>query len=138
MNIYEWLEQVQKLDQLINAKLSEREQLWALATRVTPDTDGMPHGKGEVSDPVGNAVVKLVALAEEINQLVDMYVAHKQKVISALEELPAKEYGVLHRHYIKYMSWNAVAEDMGYCKQQIWRIRKKAISHLKDVIECYL
>lgn len=127
------LEQVRRLDVLINAKLVEREQLMALATRMTPDADGMPHGKGTVSDPVGNGAVKLVELAREIDRLVDEYMNQKQKVVKVLEQLPEEEYVVFHMHYIQYVSWNKICDTMGYSRQQLWRIRKKAGKKVEDV-----
>lgn len=138
MNVYEWLEQVRKLDQLITAKLAERDRLEALATDISAKPiDGMPHSNtGTVSQTMQNAVVNLVMLAREIDKLVDQYIDCKQHVVDVLETLPEKEYGVLHRHYIRYMTWEQVAEDMGYSTMQIWRIKQNAVKILKDVIEC--
>lgn len=127
------LEQVRRLDVLINTKLVEREQLMALATRMNPDSDGMPHGKGTVSDPVGNGAVKLVELAHEIDRLVDEYVDQKQRVTKVLEQLPEEEYVVFHMHYIQYVSWNKICDVKGYSRQQLWRIRKKAEKKVEDV-----
>lgn len=138
MNVVYWLEQVGKLDELINAKNAEYDRIMALATSITAKApDGIPHSNnGTVSDPVGNSAVKLARLSEEINALIDKYVDYKQEVVSALEKLPEKEYGVLHRYYIRYMTFEKIAEDMGFCRQQIWRIKKKALKNLEDVIEC--
>lgn len=138
MNVQEWLEQVRKLDQLIDAKLAEREKLIAMATDISPrPLDGMPFSNtGMVSKKVENAVINLIMLAGEIDKLVDKYVDYKQEVVKTLEKLPEKEYGVLHRHYIRYMTWEEVAEDMGYSTVQVWRIKKNAFKILEDVIEC--
>lgn len=139
MNAETWLEQVRKLDELIDAKLSERDKLWALATRMVPNMDGMPHAKGGVSDPVGSNVVKIIALAEEADKLIDRFVDHKEKVIKALETLPEKEYAVLHKHYIRYMTYEKIAEDMKYSDvRQVYRIRRKALQNLEKVIECHV
>lgn len=137
MNAQEWLEQVRKLDQLINAKLAERDRLKEMATDISPrPMDGMPFDNtGVASRKMENAVVRLIDLANDLNKLVDMYTKHKEKVVKALEQLPPNEYGVLHRHYIRYMTWDQVAEDMGYCTVQIWRIRKKALKNLQNVME---
>jgi DNA-directed RNA polymerase specialized sigma24 family protein len=138
MNAQTWLEQVKKLDQLINAKLAEREQVWSMITSATAsDSDGMPKPKGGVSDIVGDGVVKLRLLADEIDGLIDRYVDLKQEVTAVLEKLPEKEYGVLHRHYIRYMTWEQVAEDMEYSVRQIHRIKDKSLKNLEDVIVCH-
>lgn len=130
MTVCEWLEQVKKLDELINAKLAERTQVLAMATKMGADMDGMPHAKGNVSDPVGSGAVKLAHIAVEIDRATDQYVDLKQEIIAALEQLPEREYGVLHRHYIRYMTWEKVAEDMGYSTTQVWRIKNHGLALL--------
>ena len=134
--VIELLESVKKLDELLIAKEAERQQLWALATRITPQMTGMPHAGG-VSDKVGNIAVKLAQLAHETNAAWDKYLAQKKQVIALLEQLPADEYGVLHREYVRYMTQDAIAEDMGYSRMQIWRIKQNALESLKHVTECY-
>ena len=135
--VQKWLERVRELDVLIDSKLVERSQLLELATRMGAEMDGMPHAKGNVSDPVGNNVAKLVTLAKEIDALVDQFVDHKQKVIEALERLPENEYKVLHRQYIRYMTPSQIASDMNYSTMQIWRFQQNGLKLLKDVIGCY-
>ena len=137
MDVISWLEQIRKLDELINSKIAEREQVWSMITSVTiGEQDDMPHAKGGVSDPVGNGVVKLQMLAEDINRLIDKYIDHRQAAVRLLEQLPVEEYGVLHRQYVRYMTVEEIADDMGYSRQQVWRIKGKALKNLKDVTKC--
>lgn len=137
MSAKEWLEQVKKLDQLINAKLAERDRLKDIATDISPKMpDGMPgNHTGSVSQRMQNAVCALVDLEHKLDGLIDKYIDCKQKVVKALEQLPEKEYGVLHRHYIKYMTWEKVAEDMGYSTVHVWRIKNSAIEHLDNILQ---
>ena len=132
MTAEQWLEQIKWLDERIDAKLAEREQLMALATKVTPSLDGMPHGGG-VTDKVGNVAVKLAALAEETNALVDRYVDERQKVIQALEQLPTNEYAVLHKHYVQFMTWEDIAEEMGISTVTVWRYKVSGLENLMRV-----
>lgn len=124
-----WLESVKKLDELIAAKEAERIQLWEMATKITPTMHDTPGGSG-VSDKVGNIAVKLAQLIEETNAAWDRYIGQRTKVIKTLELLPANEYGVLHREYIRYMTQEEIARDMGYCTVHIWRIKKAALQRL--------
>jgi len=134
--VIDWLEKVRKLDELIDAKITERDQLWALATKITPEMSDMPHGGG-VSDRVGNVAAKLADLAKDTDDLVDRYVDHRDLVIKTLEKLPPMEYGALHRHFIQYMTWEEVAADMGKSYMQVWRYKKKGLETLVGEIECY-
>ena len=140
MDAERWLQQVKKMDQLIDAKLAERDRLNSLATDISAKPfDGMPHSNtGMVSQKMQNAVINLVMLANEIDKLIDQYIDYKQQVINILEQLPEKEYGVLHRHYIRYMTWEEVAEDMGYSVRQVLRIRKNSLKNLENVIVCHI
>ena len=134
MNVYE-LEKVKILDDKINAKIAERDRLYAIATNVSPKPfDDMPRGgSGMVNNKMESAVVNLIAIAEEINRVIDQYVDHKRKVVEVLEKLPEKEYGVLHRYYIRYMSWDDIAHDMKYSRQQVWRFWKSGLKKIKNL-----
>lgn len=136
LDAHKWLEQVKKYDELINAKIAERDRLIALATDISPrPMDGMPHSNsGTVSQRMQNAVINLILLEQELNKIIDKYVDYKQEVVKVLETLPDKEYGVLHRHYIRYMTWEQVAEDMGYSTMQIWRIKKNGLNILQNIL----
>ena len=138
MTVQEWLENVKKLDLLIDAKNAERDRLMAMATDISPKMpDGMPFSfSGTVSRKVEDAVIKLISLAEETDRLVDQYIDCKQKVIKELEKLPEREYAVLHKRYILYKTWEQIAEELSYSTVQIWRISKNGLKILEDVIEC--
>lgn len=133
MDVVAWLEQVRKLDELIEAKMAERERVRMLAVNTVGSMDGMPHAPG-ITDKVGNLTVKLISLGEELDALIDEYVDRKQEVINVLETLPEREYGVLHRYYIRNMTWEEVADDMGYCSTQVWRIKKAAVRLLENML----
>ena len=126
-----WLEQIKKLDELIQAKEFDIADVMAKATKMTASFDGMPHGGG-VSDKVGDNAVKLADRhRDELNALKQQ----KQYIIDTLKMLPAKEYGILRRQYVMGMSQEQIAFDMNYCTVQIWRIRKKALKRLGGILE---
>lgn len=139
MNVQEWLGQIKKLDQLIDAKLAERQRLIDIATDISPKMpDGMPHSNtGTVSKKLENAVISLIELEGEINKLIDQYIDYKREVVKTLERLPSTQYGILHRYYIRGMTCEQIAEDMDYSERQILRIKKKALKNLEDVIVCH-
>ena len=138
MNAEQWLKQVRKLDELIQNKLAEQEQWKELATNVSPAPfNDMPHSNtGMINNSVENAIINMISVSNEINRLIDKYIDCKQKVVATIEQLPEKEYGVLHRHYIQYMTWEDVALDMNYSTTQVWRIKNNGLKILQDVIEC--
>lgn len=136
MNVEKWLSKIKKLDQLIDAKLAERTRLRAIATDISPKPmDGMPfENTGMPPQKMENAIIKLIELEREIDRIIMEYMDYKQYVISVLEQLPDKEYGVLHRYYIRYMTLEQIAESMGYSRQQIWRIKKNGLKILQNLV----
>lgn len=142
MNVQEWLEQVKKLDQLINAKIAERERLLALVTNGTAKPpDGMPHGGGLPSSKVENVTIRLIELVNETNQLIDKYIDLQREVCQVLEKLPANEYAVMHKYYIQRMKMCDIAKEMHFDRVTIWRIHKKALKTLENMqvaTQCYV
>jgi DNA-directed RNA polymerase specialized sigma subunit len=128
-----WLEQIKRLDEQIDAKIAEKERIRELMVNTVGSLDGMPRATG-ISDKVGNLTVKLISIEEELNAMIDEYVDRKAEVLRVLEQLPEREYGVLHRYYIRRMTWEQVADDIGYCTTQIWRIKKEAFRLLEDML----
>jgi len=134
-DVQDWLCQVRHLDELINTKIAERDQLMNLATKCTPNMDGMPHGSG-TSDKVGNIAVKLADMAAEIDDLIDYYVDYKQNVVRTLQKLDPVEYLILYKYYIQGMTIATIADEMHYHRVTISNKKAEAIEHLKDATQC--
>ena len=157
VNVYEWLNEIKLLGELIdakkaevilliNTKITECRRIREKAEGISANMDGMPHTSG-ASDKVGTLVGKLVDIEAEFNEKIDESVSQLNKqieeyeklkadIIVALKKLPPKHFGVMYRRYILRMKNEAIAADMHYSTVQIWRIKKEAVKMLKDVIVC--
>lgn len=131
-----YLERIQDLDELIDAKILEKEDLLERATSMAPNMDGMPHAPG-VSDKVGNGATRLAAKAEEINRLTDMLIDYRDEALALLEQLPPLEYRVLHRFYVMYWTMDKIAQDMPSprSERQCHRIKCKGLKHLQAMLD---
>lgn len=126
-----WLEQIKKLDELIRAKEDDIAYVIERATKITASIDGMPHCGGK-SDKVGDGAVKLADLhTEELSELKQQ----RQYIIDTIKLLPADEFGVLRREFVKGMTQEQIAYDMNYSTVQIWRIKKRALKMLGEILE---
>lgn len=133
---------VRMMDYQIENLIDEQWRLRSLAEKITgTDWEGMPHGKGGVSDPVGRSVEKITELQVQISENVERLVEFKQKIIDYLSRLDAVEYQVLYLHYIRYMNWCDVAYELGYSTQQVHRYKLKGLKHFLNVVhdgvECH-
>ena len=142
LDVCEWLESYKKINELLDGKKAEKEQLLEerqrlidIATDISAKMpDGMPHSNtGTVSQKMQNAVISKIMVdgeIETVDNAIRIYLDFKKAVITAIEKLPAKEYAVLHRLYIRNMTYEKIAEDMGISTVHVWRIKKKALKTL--------
>lgn len=145
MKAVEFLEQVKNADAMIDSKRAEERALWALATSMTQNSDGMPHGSG-VSDKVANIVAKIIAKQDEVNAQIVKFIDIRDDVIRHIEMLPPKQYKVLHWLYVRkrerreknqewYYTWREVAENLGCTEQNISNLRKKGIKNIQKILD---
>ena len=145
MRADEYLEQVRELDSKIDNKRDEERELWALATSVTQNYSGMPHGSGD-NDKMTDIVKKIIEARNRTNAQIDLYVDTKQDVINHIERLPRKQYEVLYWLYIKkrdnrqpgqkwYYTWSEVAENLGCSEENIRKTRRRGIKNLQKILD---
>lgn len=133
----EYLEQVGKLDAIIDCKLADVNRLYAMATRITPTLkqDAVSGGMGG-NDRMANAVAKIVDLQREIDADIDRLVVLKREISRTLERLKLpNHYTVLYDRYLLGMSWDDIAADMGYCKRNVQVIHGGALAALNRLLD---
>lgn len=145
MRADEFVEQVKYLDSMIENKRDEERELWAIATSMTQNMSGMPHGSGD-NDKMTDIVKKIIDAQKRTNAQIDRYVNVKQDVIRHLEMLPRKQYDVLYWLYVKkrerlskgqkwYYTWSEVAENLGCSEENIRKTRGRALKNLQKILD---
>lgn len=145
MDVYEYLEQVKIADSKVDEKRAEERELWAIATSMTQNNDGMPHATG-VSDKVGNIIQKIIEAQNRTNEQIDRYIDIRDDVIRHIEMLPPKQCTVLHWLYVRkrdrraknqswYYTWREVAENIGCTEQNLSNVRKRAVKNLQIILD---
>ena len=109
-----FLEQVEKLDCIIQNKLIEKQQWRDIALGITASMGGEKVQSSGSQSKMADAVMKCVDMEAEINSLIDRMVETKKDVISTIEKLDsATEYNVLHMRYIQFRSLQEIADHYG-------------------------
>jgi len=137
MRVVKYLERIREMDMRVDGKIAERQRIMELATAITPVLSDMPRGGG-TSDKVGNAAVKLAAIAVEIDKATDSFVDYRGEAIRLLEALPVNEYAVLHRHYVLYQTIEEIADNWvpaPKTSRQVYRIKAKALRHAQTLLD---
>ncbi len=130
MTAKEYLEQYRTLDAEIESKREQIERITAIATKVSPSSDGLS-SSGDVSDRVGKAAAKLVDLQREIASDVERLVALKIEIRTQINSihLPAYRY-ILEEHYFNFKSFDVIGEEIGYSRMQVCRMHGTALTYI--------
>lgn len=131
MTAKEYLQQVRRMDRLINNKIAEIDQLKELATSITAATDREAVQTSGVSDKVGNVVASIIDLQNEINALVDNYIDKRKEIIAQIDGIEKQQplyYAILHGRYIQFRRLQEIADDEGYAAQYIREQHGKALA----------
>lgn len=125
---------VRRLDARINNNLAEKQRIRELATKATTDLSGMPRASGN-HDKIGDVVVRLIEVEEEINRVIDELVDVRAEVIRLLETLPTDEYNVLHQYYIQGSTVEAISVRMSRTERQVYRIKARGLKHVQAILD---
>lgn len=114
INAQQYLEQVAKLDAMINNKLIEQQQWYDVALGITANMEGERVQSTGAKQKMADAINKCVDMQNEINDLVDRFIEQKKDVIHTIEQLYSPiEYDVLHKRYIQNIELKDIADYYG-------------------------
>lgn len=131
MDARKYLEQIEKIDKLIQNKKYEKDQWLSVAegTSVSADADRV-QSSGELHK-MENAVIKAVELEKRIVQLEE----EKQEIISTIEQLDVEHYDILHKRYVQYKSLDIISHESGYAWSTIKNKHKEALKQLQIILD---
>lgn len=136
MTAKEYLQQVEKLDLLIQNKLAEKQQWLEVALDITAHLGGERVQTSGSKSKMAEAVEKCIDVEREISALIDRMIDTKDEIISVIEgvENPT-EYDVLHKRYIQKMSLQQIADRYG--KEYSWATTThgRALKSAQDVLD---
>lgn len=125
-----YLNQIEKIDRLIQNKKYERDQWMAVAEGTSMTANGERVQSSGPMHKMENAVIKIVEVDESIKALEDK----KQEIIKTIELLNAESYDILHKKYVQYMNLEEVGTILGYSWSTIKRKHKEAIRRLQIIL----
>lgn len=145
MRAKEFLEQVKKINTLIENKLAEVAQWKAIATSATAGgTDVVINGKVHQMDKVqasgsqqkmADAVIHYVDLEAEINADIDQLIDAKKDVLKVIEQLEAEKYDLLHKVYVQGFTLDEVALKYGFSYSWATTLHGRALKDVQIILD---
>lgn len=137
MKAKEYLQQLQRLDTVINQKIKEVDDL-RLKSRSVGSID---YSKERVqTSPSGDApfvklIGRIIDLEAEINAEIDAFVDEKHRIINQIQALKNSKYiEILYKHYVEFKRLEVVAVEMNFTYQYVVELHGYA---LKDFQTTY-
>lgn len=144
-----FLKQLEKLDNMIENKILEREQWKAIATGMTSGGQSVlveVKGKHELQNmervqsqsnkqKMADAVIKYIAVEEEINECIDKLIDTKKEVLAVIEQLNAKEYDVIHKIYVQHLDFNEVAANKKRSYSWVTTVHGRALKNVQKILD---
>ena len=133
MKAKDYLNQIKFLEIKINNKISERNELWSLATKVTPTISESKTSGGTFGDKISNIVSKIVEYDEDINAQIDNFLNTKNKIIAQIDGvIDRRYYSLLYKRYIEYKDFAVIAREMEYEYDSVIKLHGQALKAFEN------
>ena len=130
-----FLEQVQKLDKIIENKIIECDQWKAMATSATAQMGGERVQSSGSQQRMADAVEKYIDIERRINEYIDKLYDTKMEVLGVIEQLEVGEYDLLHKVYVQYISLAEVAVIYDRSYSSVTTTHGRALQHVEEILE---
>lgn len=121
--------------QEINSLLLQREELMALATKITASLSGVQRAGNTGKRKVEEWAVKIAEIDKEIELKTEELSGAASEIRALIDHLPdGKEKAVLSYRYINGLSIHQTADKMHYSFDHTWRLQSKGIEMLYEAI----
>lgn len=137
MKAKEYLQQLQRLDTVINQKIKEVHDLRLQAQ----STGGIDYSKERVqTSPSGDVpfvkpICRIIDLEAEINAEIDKFVDEKHKIINQIQGLKNSDYiSLLFKRYVEFKSLERICVEMNFSYDYIKHLHGYALKDFEDKI----
>lgn len=133
--VYDYLLRVRKLELSIWRLCLQHDELQSclLPAAIRYDKDKVQTSPEDKLSDVAAAVLDLEKKIQELRHQKAKLVLEINTAINALPD--EKESGILTAYYIKRMSMEDVADKVGYSVQHTYRLRKRGVTHLAEILK---
>lgn len=136
MKAENFLKRVEMIDTVLKNKLIEQRQWREVALSISANLDGEKVQSSGSKSKMADAVIKCVAMEDEIAECVDKLIEEKKKVVRVLEALYSPtEYKILHMRYIQYISLVDIADKLHREYTWVTTTHGRALKNVQKILE---
>jgi len=134
MNAKQYLRQVRRLDDIVNAKLEQVEMLKAMTTKITTNLTTDKVQESNIPDKISTLICKIVDLEKEITNDINKLIALKTEIMRKIDNIQNDDYRLLLTlRYLNFKTWEQIAVEMGFTFQWVHELHKRALIEFEKV-----
>lgn len=132
MNTKDYLNQIGRLDKMIQNKLSEIYRLKTMACSVTVSTDKEAIKTSSDKDKLGSTVSKIVDLEKDTDKLIDEFMKKRNDIISQIDNMENTDYyHVLSMRYVNQNTFEEIAQATNWSIRKIFTLHGRALQEFE-------
>ena len=132
MDTKQYLNQISRLDRMINNKLAEISQLRELTMSVSAVKNEERVQTTPNFDKIGTAYCKIEDMEEKLDKLIDEFVDKRNLIISQIDKIENETYyEILFARYIEKKTFEKIADEMTYSWRQVIRLHGRALQEFE-------
>lgn len=132
MTTKDYLNQISRLNRMINNKLVEIQQLKEMSCSISAITNSERVQTSLSPDKIGSNIAKIDEMERNIDNMIDEYVDKKNLIISQIDSIENETYyNILFAKYVERKTFEKIADEMTYSWRQIVRLHGRALQEFE-------
>lgn len=134
MTAKEYLQQLHKIDIIIQQKMQERSELQKMSVSIGSFDYTRERVQTSPSNdaPYAKTVDKIVAIEAEIDDMVTLFADQKHRMINQIQSLQNDKYiDILYKYYVENKRLEQIAAEMNYTYQYIRELHRFALQEFE-------
>ena len=133
MTTKEYLNQISRLNRMINNKLSELAELKELSKSISAVSNKERVQTSMEQDKIGNTISKIDEMEREIDKMIDSYSDKRMHIIGQIDSMEDENsYDILFSRYIEKKTFEKIADTKNYSFRQITRLHGIALKQFEE------
>lgn len=133
MTTKEYLNQISRLNRMINNKLSELAELKELSKSISAVSNKERVQTSMEQDKIGNVLSKIDEMEREIDKMIDYYSDKRMHIIGQIDSMEDENsYDILFSRYIEKKTFEKIADTKNYSFRQIIRLHGIALKQFEE------
>ena len=132
MTAKQYLSQAYRIDQRIDSKLEQIASLRELLNKTTNGINDMPGNPNRDRSRVEDYVVKIIDMERELDEDISKLISIKADIMHTIKKVEDAECQMLlEDRYLRFLTWETIADNMGYTVRNVYILHGKALGMIK-------